>query len=155
MQHKLRRSKGSRLHCQARPLGGVACCGWGRRDWCRPWPKFSKMQIIKWQPIKYANELCGVARTHTHTHRERRDRRWEWVRGGQTAAQHAPQIGRGGTYDLPGGEWGKERDRVHSVYGVSYTKQLIRFVYLRSKFNFLCSEFVKYDDDDGQYYNNI
>lgn len=27
--------------------------------------KFSKMQIIKWQPIKYANELCGVARTHT------------------------------------------------------------------------------------------
>lgn len=33
--------------------------------------KFSKMQIIKWQPIKYANELCGVARTHSHTHTER------------------------------------------------------------------------------------
>lgn len=29
--------------------------------------KFSKMQIIKWQPIKYANELCGVARAHTYT----------------------------------------------------------------------------------------
>lgn len=66
--------------------------------------KFSKMQIIKWQPIKYANELCGVARTHSHSHRERSDRRWERVRGGQTAAQHAPQIGRGGTYALPAGE---------------------------------------------------
>lgn len=36
--------------------------------------KFSKMQIIKWQPIKYANELCGVARTHSHTHTPRETR---------------------------------------------------------------------------------
>jgi len=55
------------------------------------------MQIIKWQPIKYANELCGVARTHTadtltpthtrtHTHRAYTDSA-EYhryiVRGGQ------------------------------------------------------------------------
>lgn len=94
-------------------------------------------------------------RAHTLTHTERRDRRWERVRGGQTEAQHAPQIGRGGTYGLPGTELGKQREGVHSVYGISYTKQLIRFMYLRRKFNFLCSEFVKYDDYDGQYNNNI